>query len=680
MADASITSAYVNYLGRTPQPSEISYWDSAIQAGTMTSQQAVAHIQGSAEAQARSAPSAQVTPGPAQSNNQISVYDYASNAVTNPGLGFVKDDPNTPQNESMFMTERQNNVDPNAPGTMLNSNKFLADGVTPNPYYLNTNTNPANGPTAPQASAGQATAAQAQYTSAGPAAQGTAQSAGPAAQVGSTATATADQASQVDPRDAVTYDAQQTFQNIMQNGQGTAAQGTMSQNALITAPQADMQGLYSGTNADGSTNWAGKAINDYASQNMSNVIDTSTATGKALAEQLGEGNYLDSKATMKGQLEILQKEFTGPNGEPKIPSWAAGTARAVGRIAAFNGVTGTAATAAMAQALLEASMPIAQADSQFFQTLTLQNMTNKQAMTLNKANVLAKFELTNLDNRMTAAVENAKSFLQLDLANLSNKQQMEIVNMQARVQGILEDAKAINTQRMFTAQSVNEQGRFYDNLNSSIQQFNTAQMNAMKQFNASETNLTNKFNANLDQQMRQFNTTEQNAMSKFNAAEKNAMAQFNAGQANQVAVANAQMQTQVSITNASLQTQVSMFNTNLLAAREEFNSKMAYNIDIANANWRQEVTLHNSAQNFEANSIDVKNMVNFSQEQLNQIWDTADSLLNYAWQSSENAAQRDHELLLAKFKADTEDKKGTGAVFGTILGDLASSVIGGFNW
>ena len=62
------------------------------------------------------------------------------------------------------------------------------------------------------------------------------------------------------------------------------------------------------------------------------------------------------------------------------------------------------ATAAMAQALMEASIPVAQQDAQFFQTLTIQNLSNKQAGILNRANVLAKFDLTNLDSRMASAL------------------------------------------------------------------------------------------------------------------------------------------------------------------------------------------------------------------------------------------------------------------------------------
>ncbi len=498
-------------------------------------------------------------PSPTNSG-QVNVVDYAGQLVNDPSKGFTTDNPATPDvNESMFMSDRVPNIDENAAGT----------NIDPNAHTQQANTS------------------------------------------ATTAQATAAQAGPVDPRDAATYNAEQTQGAIAQDGQATAQQGTVSQGAQITAPQLDMQGSATGVNADGSVNETGKALKEYASQNIANIIDTSTPSGKALAEALGDGNYTDSKATLKGQLEILQSEFVGPNGEPKIPGWAAATARNVSKIAAFKGMTGSAATAAMSQALMEASIPIAQQDAQFFQTVTLENLSNKQAATLNRANVLAKFDLANLDSRMAAAVENSKSFLAMDMANLDNRQQTEVLNTQARIQSILEDAKSKNAERLFTAESTNDMGKFYDSLNSSISQFNTSQQNAMATANMGEANDMNKFNADMENN------------------------------------------------------------------RQQFYKEMQYNIDVANAKWRQSVTTQESQFAFDAAATDVKNMVNLSTEQLNQIWDRSDALLDYIWQSSENDANRKSALLIAKTTAqmniDAADKAGTGSIFGSIIGSVVGS-------
>lgn len=481
--------------------------------------------------------------------NQINVADWASQIISNPSLGMTQDNPKTKQNESMSVSERdaKNKIDVNQGTINANDPNFQmdADGVqVPNPTKVD----------------------------------------------------------EVTPTQTNTYDVKQTQQDVAANDM-TAAQGTVSDKAQIKAedvPQADMQGLATGVNADGSINYTGQALKDFASVNLSNVIDTSTSAGKLLAEQLGEGNYVDSKATLKGQLEILQSEFVGPNGEPKIPMWAAATARNVGKIAAFSGMTGTAATAAMATALMEASLPIAQQDAQFFQTLTIKNLDNKQQATINAANVLAKFDQQNLDNRMTAAVQNAQSFLAMDLKNLDNEQQAKVINNQNRIQSILEDAKQENAKRLFEADSQNDLDKFYGNLNTQIAQFNSSQ-----QLDA------DKFNATMED------------------------------------------------------------------SREKFYKEMQYNIALSNAKWRQTVQLQEDQQAHEAATTDVKNMVDLSINQLNQVWDRSDALLDYIWKSSESEKDRKAQMAMAKTKISADSKNANMTAVGSLLGTFIGSETGG---
>jgi len=351
-----------------------------------------------------------------------------------------------------------------------------------------------------------------------------------------TVTAQAAQAAPVTAQPTETYEAATSFEDITRpENQMVAAQGQVREEAIIQPPQADMQGLATGVNADGTISYAGQALGQFANQNITNVIDTSTMSGKLLADSLGQFNYTDAKATVQGQMDLLSKEFVDPvTGETKIPTWAAGTARAVSRIAAFKGMTGSAATATMAQAIMEASLPIAQADAQFFQTLTIKNLDNKQQQIINTANVLSKMELANLDARMASAVENSKNFMQMDLANLDNQQQARVINTQARVQSILEDAKAVNTARLFAAESINEQNRFYDNLNASISTFNTGQRNSMAEFNAGQINSMSQFNAQLENQREvfykemQYNIDIANTKWRQSVTLQNAQMQFEA--------------------------------------------------------------------------------------------------------------------------------------------------------
>lgn len=524
-----------------------------------------------------------VTPAPtapaSTSNmNPTNAMDVASQIVANPS-SVVNGQNGTSLAETSVV---KNGIDENAAGTNINPN---------DPKYAQ-----ATGPLATTATVGNV-------------AQGTV----PAPANGGVA-----QGYEVDKTETKVTDPKNQMQ---------AAQGTVNPNAVIDASkiQLDTQAIATGKNPDGSVNAAGAALNQAAQQNIVNVIDTSTMAGKILAEQLGEGNYTDSKATLKGQLDILSAEFANPDGSAKIPIWAQGTARGVSKIAAFTGMTGTAATAAMATAIMEASIPVAQADATFFQTVTLKNLDNRQEQTINKANVLSKLELANMDARMAAAVENSKNFMQMDLANLDNEQQARAINTQARFQSILEDSKAVNSERLFVANSQNEKDMFYDNLNASMSQFNATQKNGMAQFNAGELNSTSKFNAELEN------------------------------------------------------------------SRQEFYKNMQFNIDTANAKWRQTVTLTENQQQFEAAQTDVANKLGISKEAMNQIWDRSDALLDYVWKSSESELERKNNLLMAANQqnaaaamnsannkaANTQSIfSGIGSVAGTVLGAAAGSAGG----
>lgn len=330
--------------------------------------------------------------------------------------------------------------------------------------------------------------------------------------------------------DPMTYNAA-TVSDRMDNPQFNvdAAQGEVRDQNLVDASgyTLDMQGSATGINADGTRNVTGEALNDYATQGISNVIDTRTVSGKLLAQSLGEGNYTDYKSTVTGQLDILADAFVDANGEPKIPAWAQAQAREVSRTITFKGMTGSAATAATAAALMEASLPIAQQEAQFFQTLTVKNLDNRQQSIINKATVLSKFDLANLDARETAAVQNAQAFLEVDMTNLSNEQQAEVINTQARVQALLEDTQQANVQRRFTAETTNQFTQFYDELGVQVEQFNAKLISDIKRFNAGEINDATEFTQTLENQRQQFYSKMQYAVDESNARWRQTVATTN---------------------------------------------------------------------------------------------------------------------------------------------------------
>jgi LysM repeat protein len=250
----------------------------------------------------------------------------------------------------------------------------------------------------------------------------------------------------------------------------------------------DTTGVATGTNKDGTTNVTGLAVNDYASQDLSTIIDTSTASGKLLAQQLGEGNYVDSKATILGQMDIISKEFTDSNGNPKIPIWAQGLYRSMSRNVAFNGITGTAATAAYANAMMEASLPMAKDESKFFQGLTEKNLDNRQEMLINKATVLSNMDVENLRVFSKAASDNARNLLDFDTKALDRDNEAMLLNIESRVEALFEDTKAENLARSHYAEESNEMSRYYDGMVARADEHRANATNEAMKFNAGETN------------------------------------------------------------------------------------------------------------------------------------------------------------------------------------------------
>ena len=327
---------------------------------------------------------------------------------------------------------------------------------------------------------------------------------------------------------AETYDASTTADQLGTDATTVdAATGEIRDENLVDAAQIDMTGAATGVNADGTVSVTGEALNDFATQNISNIIDTSTVAGKLLAQKLGEGNYTDSKATILGQMEIISAEFKDSNGNPVIPPWAQSLSRDVAKTMAFSGISGTAMTAAMSNAIMEATLGVAEKEATFFQTLTTKNLDNRQEAIINKAAVLAKFEVANLDARQAAAVQNAKAFLEMDLANLTNEQQAEVINTQAMVDALFNDQAAINAARLFGAEQANDMQKYYDNMNAQISLQNAEQINQMAKFNTGEINDGREFNSKLEQSRQEFYANMQYNLDLANAKWRQTVATTN---------------------------------------------------------------------------------------------------------------------------------------------------------
>jgi hypothetical protein len=237
-------------------------------------------------------------------------------------------------------------------------------------------------------------------------------------------------------------------------------------------------------------------VGDFTAQERYNLVakeNIEAAQQKELSDKVNAQKGIVSKdATVQGQLESLMAQFDG--GE--IPAFAAGAIRtAEQRLAARGMGASSMAGAAIVQAAMEASTPIAAADAETYR----------------------RMQELNLNNRQQAEVLNAQMSLQLDVANLNNEQQARVTNVANRVQSLFTDQAAINSSRQFNAANEQQNDQFFANLFNDTAKFNTAQTNGLRQFNAGQENAIEQFNSTLADNREQFNQKNSIIIDQANA-------------------------------------------------------------------------------------------------------------------------------------------------------------------
>jgi hypothetical protein len=388
-----------------------------------------------------------------------------------------------------------------------------------------------------------------------------------------------------------------------------------------------------------------------------------------------------SDATVQGQLTGLMEDFEGG----ATPAWAAGAMRGAAAMMAARGLSASSmAGQAAIQAAMEAALPIAQSDASTFARFEQQNLSNRQQAAMFAAEKRAEFlglefnqefqtrvanaaKISDIANmnfnaEQTIALENARLAQSVDLANLDARNakvladaaamtQVDVANLNNRQQAAVENAKSFL--KMDLANLDNEQQMSVIRAQEVARALlsDQAAENATRQFNATSQNQVEQFFASLSTQVAQFNTEQSNAMSRFNAGEANALAQFNTQQKN---------------------------------ARDQFNATNHLVIAQANAAWAQAVTTADNAAQNQANRDAALFANNLTMTAYNNIVQRDRDVLAWAWQSGENAAQRDANILIAKIqeesaryqadvRAAADDTSGSAgsAAFGKFLGQLA---------
>jgi len=267
---------------------------------------------------------------------------------------------------------------------------------------------------------------------------------------------------------------------------------------------------------------------------------------------------IDKRATVQGQLESISSDIQQSlqQGTP-LPAFARGAAEAAKATMQARGLgSSTMLAEALAEGILQSSVPIAQADANTYKQVIFQNLANNQQ----------------------AAVVNAQSYLQMDMANLSNNQQANLQNLQTRQQVLLTDNAARNAALQFNATSQNQVNQFYSNLNTNIQEQNAKRNDVMNQFNAAELNKVSALNAK--------NAT---AIADANAQRNAAISQFNATLNDQRQRFNVENQRVIDQSNVTWRRQINTANTAAVNAANQTNAENLLNLSnyALSALWQQ---------------------------------------------------------------------------------------------
>jgi hypothetical protein len=227
-------------------------------------------------------------------------------------------------------------------------------------------------------------------------------------------------------------------------------------------------------------------------------------------------------STVREQFAMLQDDWTGAGGENKIPFYARGPVTAAKQALEARGMGGSSmAAAAITQAGLESMMPMAMADAQFMQTLSIKSFDQQSAIGIAKLSHIANLDMADLNYQQQKAVDTANKFFQINMSNVDNERAVALTNNANRMQALFTDQAAMNvaTNLGFTTQA--QQDQFYDQLSLQAQEATARLLLSNNQFNASVENSRLEFNATMSAEIERDNIAYLRSINTANTAGEN---------------------------------------------------------------------------------------------------------------------------------------------------------------
>ena len=348
-------------------------------------------------------------------------------------------------------------------------------------------------------------------------------------------------------------------------GAVSAATPTASLTPMATATGPGSTQVVAGATAPTAGSYVANTVAGQA-PTMTGAQGTVTAPAVAAQESIAT---LDPKATVQGQLEKISTDVqTSLAQGTALPVFMRGAAEATRAAMQARGLgQSTMMAEALAEGLLTASIPVAQADAETYKQTIFQNLSNRQQ----------------------AVIANANNSFQMDMSNLSNNQQASLQNIQVKQAMMLSDSAAQNAAYQFNATSQNQVNQYYDGLTKQIEGQNAQRADAMTQFASAESNKVAALNA-----------SNQVAVNKANSDRASVMNQFNANLEDQRERYNVENQRIIDQSNVQWRRTINTANTATVNATNQLNAQNLLNMSNYALSslwqqWRDEASWVNSA-------------------------------------------------------------------------------------
>jgi len=326
---------------------------------------------------------------------------------------------------------------------------------------------------------------------------------------------------------------------------------------------------------------------------QSSTDEQTRATANAITQQMSE---VPVEATIQGQLTNLMAQFA----DGKTPAYAAGAIRNAEAQMAARGLSASSmAGAAIMQAAMESSLPVAAQDAQVFREINLTNINNKQKVALANQAAALQIGLSDLNARQQTALQNSTNGFKLQSQSLSNMQQTALANaqlkasLQERELNFEQQRQVVNAARYAEIEGINlnneQQGIMQDSVNNMQVSMSNMSFKQQRELSKAQIDaaLTGQELTN-DQQRAVVNAARVAEVNNLQFNEEQQRNLNNSQLMQNMTLANLDAEMKTALQNAATYASMEMASLNNRQQAQVVNAQSFLNMDMANLTNKQQ--------------------------------------------------------------------------------------------